>query len=168
MDGNPLRVIVVARDQRSFVQESWRELSSFLAEQEGVVVVAEEVTRDLQLDGLDADLVIVLGGAGAILRACRKLGWRQLPLLGLNLGRLGFLAHLTPEGFYQSFPMLRDRQYQVVNHLMFECIHRPRNGEPQTWPQRLLYGVGFLATIAVTIRITIVARRALERRTEAR
>lgn len=133
MHNGPLRLIVLARDQRSFVQESWRQLSAFLAEQTGVVVVAEEVTRDLQLDGLDADLVIVLGGDGAILRACRKLGWRQLPLLGLNLGRLGFLTHLTLEGFYTSFPMLRDRQYQVVDHLMFECIHRPRHGEPQSW-----------------------------------
>ena len=41
------------------------------------------------LDDLEADLVAVLGGDGAILRACRQMGMRQLPIVGVNVGRLG-------------------------------------------------------------------------------
>ena len=43
-----------------------------------------------------ADLVIVLGGDGSILRAARWMGYAQVPVLGINLGRLGFLADTAP------------------------------------------------------------------------
>ena len=44
----------------------------------------------------DADLVIVLGGDGSILRTARWMGYQQTPVLGVNLGRLGFLADFSP------------------------------------------------------------------------
>ena len=42
--------------------------------------------------------ILVLGGDGAILRAARQMGYRQAPVLGVNLGKLGFLADLSPDG----------------------------------------------------------------------
>ena len=48
------------------------------------------------LPALSADLTLVLGGDGAILRAARQMGYQQIPVLGVNLGKLGFLADLTP------------------------------------------------------------------------
>ena len=74
MPNGSLRLIILARDQSPRVQDAWRELSEFLKTQERTEVVAAAVTEDLQLHGLDADLVVVLGGDGAILRACRQLG----------------------------------------------------------------------------------------------
>jgi NAD+ kinase len=121
MSETPLRLLVLARDQSSRVQNAWAELAKFLSSQPGAEVVAAEVTEDLMFDGLDAELVVVLGGDGAILRACRKLGERQLPILGVNLGRLGFLADLSPEEFRENFSLIESRQYRVVEHLMFEC-----------------------------------------------
>eukprot|EP00913_Durusdinium_trenchii_P010928 g10257.t1 len=103
------------------VQDAWTELEQFLRAQHDVEIVAAEVTEDLQIAGLDADLVITLGGDGAILRACRQLGRDQLPLMGINLGRLGFLADLSPEEFCEKFDDIRNRNFRVVNHLMFEC-----------------------------------------------
>lgn len=43
------------------------------------------------------DLVIVIGGDGSILSACRKIAASDVPLLGINLGRLGFLTDITPD-----------------------------------------------------------------------
>lgn len=121
----PLRLIVLARDQSPHVQEAWRELSDYLDTREGAEVVAAATCDDLEMDGLEADLVIVLGGDGAILRACRQLDRRQLPLMGLNLGRLGFLADLSPEEFCENFDTIRERNFSVVEHLMYEAtIHR--------------------------------------------
>jgi NAD+ kinase len=113
-------LIVLARDQSARVQDAWREMSEFLA-REKAVVVAAAATEDLVLDDLEADLVVVLGGDGAILRACRQMGRRQIPIVGINLGRLGFLADLSPSEFRDEFVRLRDRDYRVVEHLMFEC-----------------------------------------------
>jgi len=124
MPNGSLRLIILARDQSPRVQDAWRELSEFLKTQERTEVVAAAVTEDLQLHGLDADLVVVLGGDGAILRACRQLGKEQLPILGINLGRLGFLADLSPDEFREKFSQIRAGEFRVVEHLMFECqIH---------------------------------------------
>ena len=124
----PLRLIVLARDQSPRVQDAWREMSQFLQAETSAQIVAAAVTDDLVLDDLEADLVVVLGGDGAILRACRQMGTRQLPIVGINVGRLGFLAELSPEEFRQQFPKLRDCDYRVVEHLMFECTLRPAAG----------------------------------------
>lgn len=133
MSEHPLRLIVLARDQSPRVQNAWSDLASFLSQQPQTEVVAAAVTEDLQLDGLDADLVVVLGGDGAILRACRQLGKRQLPLLGINLGRLGFLADLSPQEFRSHFAQIQDRQYTVLEHLMFECRIRHVDGQVDSY-----------------------------------
>ena len=127
----PLRLIILARDQTPRVQNAWRELEEFLGQQQGVEIVAAEVTDDLQLEGLEADVVLVLGGDGAMLRACRQLGTSQLPILGINLGRLGFLADLSPEQFRRHFPEILARRYSVVEHLMFECCLKRGDGSTE-------------------------------------
>jgi NAD+ kinase len=128
---NPLRLVVLARDQSARVQNAWREMAKFLEHQPGVTLVAAAVTDDHVLDDLETDLVVVLGGDGAILRACRQMGMRQLPIVGVNLGRLGFLAELSPAEFRQQLPRLQARDYQVVDHLMFECTFKPARGDSE-------------------------------------
>ena len=108
------------------MQDAWRELGEFLRSQPDVEIVAAEITEDVKLHAVEADLVVVLGGDGAILRACRKLAYRQLPIVGVNLGRLGFLADLAPEEFRELFDEFRHRHYSIAEHLMFECaLKRP-------------------------------------------
>ncbi len=90
---------------------------------------AEIVTTDLEqeqdLSQLNADLAIVLGGDGAILRAARQMGYAQVPVLGVNLGKLGFLAEVAPKDFPDTFEKILAGEYQVVKHLMFECSADP-------------------------------------------
>ncbi len=71
--------------------------------------------------GSSADLVIVFGGDGSILRTARLMGQNQLPVLGVNLGKLGFLAHVRPEKFAETLPLLAKWENHVVEHLMFDC-----------------------------------------------
>ncbi len=131
MPDQDLKLIVLARDQGRRVQDAWSELSEFLEQQRGVEVVAVAVTEDLQPDPPEADLVVVLGGDGAILRACRQLAATQRPILGVNLGRLGFLADLSVEQFRENLQAIQDRQYRIIEHLMFECHHERASGETE-------------------------------------
>ncbi|MBI2934264.1 MAG: NAD(+)/NADH kinase [Chloroflexi bacterium] len=68
----------------------------------------------------DTDLVLSLGGDGTILRAARAIAPRQIPILGINLGKLGFMNQLDPgealeqlphflhgEGYYEQRTMLQ-------------------------------------------------------------
>jgi NAD+ kinase len=124
----PLRLVVVTRDQTPRIQNAWGELKQFLDGRKEVEIVAAGQAEDLDFKTLEADLVTVLGGDGAILRACRQMGTHQLPILGVNLGRLGFLADLSPEEFRENFPRIAAHELQVVEHLMFECSHQRADG----------------------------------------
>ncbi len=89
--------------------------------QQHVTVVASDFTGQLDLSKVEAVLTIVLGGDGSILRAAHQMGNRQLPVLAVNLGRLGFLADLSADEAIKLLPVLAQGEVPVVEHLMFEC-----------------------------------------------
>ncbi len=124
----PLRLAVIARDHSERVQRAWAEFSTLLAQTPGIEVVSTATAEDPDLSQLDAEIVLVLGGDGAILRASRQMGRRQIPILGVNLGRLGFLADLTPEEFQANVSLLVQRQFEVVEHVVLDVAHQQEDG----------------------------------------
>jgi NAD+ kinase len=66
------------------------------------------------------DLVIALGGDGTILRTARWMGYEQTPVLGVNLGSLGFLADFSLEQASQALADIALGEFRLVDHLMFE------------------------------------------------
>lgn len=133
MSGSPLKLIVLARGDVERVQRAGQELVEFLRSQSGIQIAAYVESETESLDAIDADLVLVLGGDGAILRACHQLGRHQRPILGVNLGRLGFLADLSPEEFREMVSLLAQRKFRVVEHMMFECVLRRADGSDETF-----------------------------------
>jgi NAD+ kinase len=91
-------------------------------------IALADFTGQADLSTVEADAAIVLGGDGSILRAAHQMGGRQLPVIAVNLGRLGFLADLSP---HELIDLLQSRsldQLELVEHLMFRCDVR-REGE---------------------------------------
>lgn len=127
------RLAMVARDSSDRVDEARRKLGEFLHAQPGIAVTEFASTEMITQGKEPFDLVIVLGGDGTILRTCRQLGDRQSPMLGVNLGRLGFLADLSPEQFIGKFPQIARREFQVGHHLMFECRLIRTRGPSETY-----------------------------------
>lgn len=84
-------------------------------------VVAEANDFSQTLPSVEADLAIVFGGDGSILRSAHAMAYQQLPVIGVNLGRLGFLADLQPENLDKVLPSVVAGDYRIVDHLMFEC-----------------------------------------------
>jgi NAD+ kinase len=72
-------------------------------------------------DGSCADLVVVLGGDGTILRTARWMGYEQVPVLGVNLGTLGFLADVPRAEAHEAVSDILAGRFRLVEHLMFEC-----------------------------------------------
>lgn len=110
------------------VDEAREQLLPFLRAQPGVKIVASGWPENDRFSWKKADLVVVLGGDGAILRVCRQMGETQRPILGVNLGRLGFLADLAPDQFCSCFPQILKGEYRTVQHLMYSCQLK-RKGE---------------------------------------
>jgi NAD+ kinase len=123
---------VLAREDSPRVKSAWAELREFLNSQAGTEVIAAEVTEKFTFENQTADFVLVLGGDGAILGACRQMGAHQLPILGVNLGRFGFLADLSVQAFRDNFDAIQRRNYFVADHLMFECKHIHADGSSES------------------------------------
>src|SRR6476646_7287060 len=66
------------------------------------------------LSQVDADAILVLGGDGTLLGAARRLRGKQIPLMGVNFGRLGFLANFTPDEFQADFHRLIERELPIT------------------------------------------------------
>jgi NAD+ kinase len=116
-----MRILVLGNAQRPGVKEEAERLLPFL--QQHCDVVAVDLFQEKDLAALPpVDLVLVLGGDGAILRAARQMGYRQAPVLGVNLGKLGFLADLSSEELKACFPRVVQGEFRVTQHLMFECL----------------------------------------------
>lgn len=78
-----------------------------------------------------AEAVIVLGGDGTILRAAEITKGTQVPLLGVNLGHVGFLAESEPEDFHEAVRRLALRDYTVEERRVVEVrIVVPGRPEP--------------------------------------
>ncbi|MCA9076417.1 MAG: NAD(+)/NADH kinase [Planctomycetaceae bacterium] len=133
MSADPLRLLILARDQSARVQSALADVQRVLDEMQGLEVVGVATTKDPGPEVKDAVLAVVLGGDGAILRACRQFGTHQLPILGINLGRLGFLADLSPKELEENLTLVRDRKFSIVEHLMFECEHLHADGSSETY-----------------------------------
>ena len=124
----PLRIVVLARSSRDRVRAAWSELEPFLASCSEIEVVGVALNEDVDHIALDSDLAIVLGGDGSLLRACRQFGDHQIPILPVNLGRLGFLADLTLSNLQENFNLLVRREYRIAELMMYECIIEKTDG----------------------------------------
>lgn len=118
------RVLMLAHATKPQIQERAAALVPVLEQHVEIVDTFEDFACELPTE--DIDFVVVLGGDGSMLRAAHAMGYCQKPVLGVNLGQLGFLAHLQPEDLATRLPEVVAGKYRVVSHLMFECdVHRP-------------------------------------------
>jgi NAD+ kinase len=113
------RVLLLGSGNRANLREHAGTLRPLI--EQHAEIVLEDLDFERELGELSFDLVIVLGGDGSILRVARQMGERQVPVLGVNLGKLGFLADLSPQQFQEVFPDVCRGEYHVVEHLMLEC-----------------------------------------------
>jgi NAD+ kinase len=86
-----------------------------------VEIVGEDFSYQGDLSHVSSDIAIVFGGDGSILRAARQMGERQIPVLGVNLGKLGFLADIHPNQLKSALQAVCDQKYELVDHLMMRC-----------------------------------------------
>jgi NAD+ kinase len=106
----------------------------FLAAVRGRVEVAGcDLTSETELSATRADLVVVLGGDGAILAAARRLGANPAPVLGINFGKLGFLAAVRASEMEHAVDeLVVGRRYRLSPRMRFVAEVRRTDGLTKT------------------------------------
>jgi NAD+ kinase len=102
----------------------------------GTAPIAQSVAQSLAAHGIESwvrtawdasrahplvhgsDLVVAIGGDGAMLRAARVCAPENVPVLGINTGRLGFLTEISPEGWERSLQALLEGRYWIEQRMM--------------------------------------------------
>ena len=101
----------------------------------GLELAGVDLSADSNLSDLPADVAVVLGGDGTVLHTARRMGDRPTPVLGVNVGRLGFLADLTPAAFRDRLVDLAARQFTIDNLMTLECVADPPVGTDPDLPR---------------------------------
>lgn len=66
----------------------------------------------------DVDFLISIGGDGTVLKSCMYMQSKNLPIIGLNTGHLGFLSAISTEGLEQAVDMLLAKQYTIEERIL--------------------------------------------------
>jgi NAD+ kinase len=139
MDRKFTTIALLGRHTDSRVAEPMQSLAKHLT-RAGYDVAAAD-TLGLELDARrvpeetlcdTADLAIAIGGDGTILYASRMVRESGTPLLGVNRGRLGFLADITPDAMITSVDQVLAGEYTEDRRMLLEARLRQANGAQLT------------------------------------
>ena len=132
------RIGLIGRSQQDGLETVLAELLNLLRER-GVEILLEDrldelvpdqsITRyEIERIGEMADLVIVVGGDGSLLSASRILARYDTPVLGVNRGRLGFLADISPDDLQALVPDVLDGNFSREKRFLLDALVL-RNGK---------------------------------------
>jgi len=120
------RIGIVAKPHKPEAEPALKSLVPWLRAR-GCEVVADEETATICPEAgpgvsraevaARADLVVVLGGDGTLLSVARLIGPREVPILGVNLGGLGFLTEVTLEELFPTLEAVLRDQFAVSRRL---------------------------------------------------
>jgi len=121
------RVLILVNPEKPRAREVAGSLCPWVGER------VEVQTMDLA-DGpieAEADLVVVLGGDGSILKAARMLGGREVPVVGINLGKLGYMAEFSAEAFCEQFDAIAAGRAPISRRLMLRVRCETAEGQSE-------------------------------------
>ena len=120
--------LVVKRDRPEAISIA-RILVRFLRSKHKVPLAETEISKTIGAEPVErhqlgdrADLIVVLGGDGTLLGVARLVASKGIPILGVNLGGLGFLTEVTIEESRAALERVLDGNYEVDRRIMLEAI----------------------------------------------
>lgn len=83
-------------------------------------------------NNFSADMVLSIGGDGTFLKAASRVGNKEIPILGINTGRLGFLADISPDQMEETFEEIYRGEYKAESRrvLKLTCNGQVLKGYP--------------------------------------
>ncbi len=120
---------IVAKRARPEALALARRLSDWLRKRGRRVMLDQDAAKALRLENgvskremmARADLVVVLGGDGTLLSVARFANRREVPVLGVNLGGLGFLTDVRPAEVFAALPKVLRGDYRIAHRTMLSA-----------------------------------------------
>ena len=120
------RVAIVTHPAQAEAGPLAREVAAYVAATAHVEVftaVLEDEDVDPRIDDCAVDLIIAIGGDGTMLRASHIGGPLDIPILGINLGRLGFLTEVSVDRWQERLNQLFLGDYRLERRMMLHGEH---------------------------------------------
>ena len=130
-----MNIGVVAKSHHTKSPASLKQLLAWLQEHDCTAIVEEGAVEAFDLTQVkgtkledipdQADIIMVFGGDGTMLRVARSIQGRPAPILGVNLGSLGFLTETTLEDLYPALERVLEGKYSIDRRDMLKIVvHR--------------------------------------------
>lgn len=100
-------------------------------------------------------LILTLGGDGTLLRAAREFGILQVPIMGVNLGRVGFLTTATPADLEGVLAAIVAREFRVEHRKTLETVISNAAGQTEILPVALNDVVFHKEGVARLVRLRV-------------
>jgi NAD+ kinase len=125
-----MRIAVISKPSKPELNQVMPELVSWLEKRKYEVILDQEsvsyapgrkFTNRSEIAALKPEFVIVLGGDGTLLAAARVVAKAGIPILGVNLGSLGFLTEVALSEIYTALESVEKKQILRESRSMIDC-----------------------------------------------
>ena len=113
------KIIILGDKSKKKIRETINELEPLFRKKSHLSII--DISDEDELEKVSADLAFVFGGDGTILSASRKLNSKQIPLIGVHLGKFGFLADLTSREISDSLEKIFAGEYVISQRMLLTC-----------------------------------------------
>ena len=111
---------IFCKEEDDRIKATLKTLHDFLVAENFKIVAEKNAANYLNIPVMDSqdfcdciDLAIVVGGDGTLLKAGRLLSDKNIPVIGINLGRLGFLVDISPDEITKQLTLMLDGKYTI-------------------------------------------------------
>ncbi|MFH1994961.1 MAG: NAD(+)/NADH kinase [Nitrospinota bacterium] len=130
------KIGVIVKSQHPMSKKALQGLRDWLVDRGIEVIIDQETAKTIDVSSSkskedvasQSDLIVVMGGDGTLLAAARLLEDRDIPILGVNFGGLGFLTDITFEELYPALEMILAGDYKTEGRIKID-IALIRKGE---------------------------------------
>jgi len=129
-----MRIGIIARFDVPEAVEMAGGVASFLLNRGVEITVDLKLTEELphlreyreDIRNMEADMILTIGGDGTILRTRSIIEDKEIPILGINMGTVGFLTEVDPENVFSALEAVLRGEYAVEERTLLSVYH---NGE---------------------------------------
>lgn len=135
LNSPPERILIASHPAMPHAAALAETIASFLKQKKVDVVTAllYDQRFEKRLDSGWADVLVTLGGDGTMLRAGHLSGPTSIPMLGLNMGRLGFLTEAAGERWKETCERLLQGQYWLEDRMMLQADYYSNGDHRGSW-----------------------------------